>query len=1547
MKGDFSAWRFDPRDDHQAVLYQQGRLITDADLTEAEGIALAWRLTAGRDVVGAGIAAVPAEDPEGYQVLGAAVDGDTVLVTLHPGRLWADGLHIRLNGEPPDTEAPVTRRASYLPPPHNPTGTGTGDIGTGIRDAVVLEVVLEALNGFQVPARLIEPALGGPDTAERVIPRAGLRLLRLGDGEDCNTIGARLLDAPQGRLTVSLDPPTVVPGDCPVVEGGGYSGFEHNLYRIEIAETTAGPVRFKWSQINGGLVGRGTFHGGADPHVAITANRPAILHSGVAEFYLEAVEHDDELGHWRVTYGTPAALNADGELDLTAPPTFGVIPGGGQPVFFRLWNGIREVADFTDSVNPVELRDGIRLVFDPPAGAAYRPGAWWNFEVRAGEIANPEVLVDDAPPKGPSVRRVPLAEIAWTDDQDTALGGGIEDCRRRFRPLTNQKVCCTYLVGNGTTCFGDFNSLEEAAAHLPSAGGKLCLLPGTHFANLSLVERSGVQIEGCRHRTFVLARPESFDQPIVSVRGGQDISVSDLDLIAPFGIAIDLSGNSPAPLREVRVEECRILAQTHGIRVETASDVRLLGNQIWLLDHPLGVSVISIRATDALIEKNRGGVWPFEYTPPGGDDPDGEEPPDPSDPCIEPEQLFANLTAVIAYVTFVWSEGFAATPPEQPYRARGGIHVKGGSTRIDIRRNRIDGGLGHGITLGGVFPEPGGEDREEEEEEQPRLNPTVRVAADAFFGRFRNAGEEPQAGVTVTLTRSGSGAITYTGITDENGEVRIAAEPGSYILGVQPGLVILDVASFVFGAAIAYVVTVGPGVDVEDDPDQGFLTRIRIVENEIESMGLSGIGFWFYDLVPDPPEPQGQGVEAIAELLSAMLAPAELIGTANLVRDLEIRGNRIENNLRAEFTDLLRRTALFAAQGGISLALVEGLKIEQNHIAGNGRSAAQPCAGIFVGYGEEVLITGNHITGNGPADARYRELRSDGLRGGIFIRLASAVVAGATADGQQKPALIIADNVVDQPAGRAITAFAYGPVSCVGNTLNAEREGAWGAIDTLVGGVLILNLGGVHRMQAVGGAESFVALGDLQGPAPATGIGLTAASRLEQRVEAMLPGGETLFNSNRVRTGPDNRCWSSQLIATLDDLGYADNQSGMFRPDIAFGNMIGVAHSLRATGNRFRERALRTGLSALTITAGTTVGGGAGAMNITTHNQGDHCIIALSQGVLPVADTPNQVVHNQLCPGAGRDVSAGDYTRAALLLPLRGTVSPDVRLDQGGTVVRATLNRSISGLERVQARSNIEYAREAVSYEAALGRDTPLVAELRDAATVRRRSAAALGVQAEIAQIREAEPPSDGVLLHGRVAGGTGRGASGQVVELVDAGGRPLGFSARTDSLGYYTLALDEETRAALARREGVFLRVTSESGEVTSREPQRLRLEGDPLVRRDFEIAARLPILPMRPADIAPVFRRDAPVRQPPRSPARGPDITRPEVRIQVENIRGVGSALAARLREAGIEDAEALSRLSDERAIELLGGAGRRLRDAARAALEAARRENGGETR
>src|SRR5690348_5671528 len=98
MKGDFSVLNFDPLEHGRgvaapadgilrnlgAVLSQQGRVMSDADLTEGELLDIGWQVQAARDVIGSEICAVPADSPDGFRVISARVTGGAVQVSVHP-----------------------------------------------------------------------------------------------------------------------------------------------------------------------------------------------------------------------------------------------------------------------------------------------------------------------------------------------------------------------------------------------------------------------------------------------------------------------------------------------------------------------------------------------------------------------------------------------------------------------------------------------------------------------------------------------------------------------------------------------------------------------------------------------------------------------------------------------------------------------------------------------------------------------------------------------------------------------------------------------------------------------------------------------------------------------------------------------------------------------------------------------------------------------------------------------------------------------------------------------------------------------------------------------------------------------------------------------------------------------------------------------------------------------------------------------------------------------------------------------------------------------
>src|SRR5437879_2618878 len=96
VKGDFSHWQYRRRDNFNGVLPQQGRVLLDSDGTAQTRIVNDWQEIAAEDVIGSGVAAVPADAAGSFQVDRARVQAADVIVTVEPGRVWVDGLLLHL-----------------------------------------------------------------------------------------------------------------------------------------------------------------------------------------------------------------------------------------------------------------------------------------------------------------------------------------------------------------------------------------------------------------------------------------------------------------------------------------------------------------------------------------------------------------------------------------------------------------------------------------------------------------------------------------------------------------------------------------------------------------------------------------------------------------------------------------------------------------------------------------------------------------------------------------------------------------------------------------------------------------------------------------------------------------------------------------------------------------------------------------------------------------------------------------------------------------------------------------------------------------------------------------------------------------------------------------------------------------------------------------------------------------------------------------------------------------------------------------------------------
>lgn len=1212
MKGDFSFVGFDPDSRYTGVRHQQGRVLLDRDWNDAQEIEAHWQRQLAADAFGRGVLAVPSDSPGAFQVLAATADATGVHITLDGGRAWADGVPVQL---PAGAPFATLFDASYVGPPLAPV-VSPASIAPGIRDAVLLEVFEDTVNGFQDPSKLIEPALGGPDTTERVQAFATLKLLRLGINDDCSAV-AGLVDDPatRGRLSVTPSPAIVITGDCPLEAGGGYTGLEHYLYRIEIAApSAAGRARFKWSQFNGGLVGRGIFVAGAPGTgvVTITANDQAINTCGIADFYLEALRFDAALGVWVIAFTADAARTVDGVLTLTNLSGVWPAPAAGT-AFFRLWNGVAEIAPFATGA-PVDFFDGLQLEFDPPLAdnSNYLPGDYWTWPVRAsGAAFDPPVWPLKAPPAGIVHRRVALAEITW---QASGSGhaaswdkGEIEDCRHIFRPLSRQKICCSYIVGDGKASFGDFNSIELALRHLPAAGGEICLLPGLHTTNTVIRNRVNITIRGCGARTRVLPREATLDQPIFSIVDSNRVEIEHIDFVTLGGTAIWIEGSKPGACDDIHVEQHRILACLHAVFARNASHLTIANNRIRMFDRAEGRAAIDVGGDDVLIERNDIALIPAERTPPV--DPENpENPVDPVDPCVRLGLVYKLPLVFTRFVNLVWAIklpiglflGLA-----KPYLAQGGIQVRGGSERVRILENRVAGGAGHGITLGATVrvvtpPAP------------PAPTFEVRTGDARVRGRVLGPDGKPMPGVQITVRRQSDGSQRTATSASPDGDFVFGLASGVY--EVSEGAVgfeidKIDVQPFERNAILLLTVVLKASAPAPQT-ETGFLYDIAIEHNDVTAMGLCGIG------VP---------LAASVARETALDRARSLLGWP--VIGLAITGNRLQDNLRNPFDRELRAVAQTRGLGGISLGLVDRLQITGNRIEGNGRSGADPVCGVFVQYGETVEISHNVVIDNGETPAASEAIR-DGQRGGLVLaQVASfgifARLRRGSDDGAISSAARILANHVEQPVGCALLARFFGPVMVNDNVL-ASRRSAVGELDALAGTVLIVNLAGVQNAGLgvkFNASAAAVDTGAMQPIGNLNRLGARTQPVLVNalRAAALLPVGPLMFNDNQTRAGAAHTAPVMQLLVGYDDVGFAGNQCQSEQGGNLYANTLVLAASLRAVGNRLREPRADTNLSLLTISS---------RANNTSFNQGDHCIVAQDTDPSPPAtvQSGNQVL---------------------------------------------------------------------------------------------------------------------------------------------------------------------------------------------------------------------------------------------------------------------------------------------------------------------------------
>lgn len=371
----------------------------------------------------------------------------------------------------------------------------------------------------------------------------------------------------------------------------------------------------------------------------------------------------------------------------------------------------------------------------------------------------------------------------------------------------------------------------------------------------------------------------------------------------------------------------------------------------------------------------------------------------------------------------------------------------------------------------------------------------------------------------------------------------------------------------------------------------------------IRDMGLSGIGVAaFFDL-----------------------ATLNLIVS---VEDLTIYRNVLTNCAQQLPPDIPENMLAISGFGGIALASCENTFIQENRIENNGFDQIHPICGIFILNGEKVDISNNRILNNGPRISAIDDNIKRGWRGGIVIGMSfKALTYQVFGDTQWLspdgvPAAKIHDNTVTQPLGQSLFLMAFGPVSVVGNQLTSQgTDFRVNLFALLAGTVFILNLGFSRDLVGYLFLNSFqqAAQTNLATSSPSPNVGLL-----------FLPSGTVMFANNQVsldlRSPEVNLAFSSQLIASLDDVAYTSNQTDCNSLlDIILTDVALFGFTVRSNDNRLQEGITFVLYSLFSY----------GTMNTAASNQSTHCLIVLGNPALTVLSPDNRVLFN---PNSCREI---------------------------------------------------------------------------------------------------------------------------------------------------------------------------------------------------------------------------------------------------------------------------------------------------------------------
>jgi hypothetical protein len=500
MSSDISRQRFDPANNFNSVLMQQGRVQLDADWNEWNDILdRHWR-SETIDIIGRGV--VPLETPDGFEI---EISGTGL--TIGRGRIYVDGLQAENHGAGDLEFDPVlgeSRGLDPIPYGEQPYFPGAPDApAEGGPHLVYLDVWEREVTAVEDP-NLREVALGGPDTTTRLQTVWQVRVLPdVGNGATCASADEQLqgwldiIRPSAGRLTTRAIGVASPDDPCLIPPSGGYRGLENQTYRVEIHQAgEAGAATFKWSRDNASVA---TGVSKIEGNNVLTVDR--LVWDSVRRFSPgDWVEISDDVLEFSLAPGEIRKIgsvdDASRTITLADALTNGVFPVDGQnltdPVRhtrIKRWDQKGLVRDSDGNIyanldeaggtglievpppgTSLILENGVQVTFTTaPDDGAFRSGDYWIFAARTADASVEEL--EAAPPRGVHHHYCRLAVVTFPNQ--------VLDCRKFWPPpVSDAESCdCTLCVSAEQHNGGTF-TIQQAVNQVLQTGGTICLGPG-------------------------------------------------------------------------------------------------------------------------------------------------------------------------------------------------------------------------------------------------------------------------------------------------------------------------------------------------------------------------------------------------------------------------------------------------------------------------------------------------------------------------------------------------------------------------------------------------------------------------------------------------------------------------------------------------------------------------------------------------------------------------------------------------------------------------------------------------------------------------------------------------------------------------------------------------------------------------------------------------------------------------------------------------------------------------------------------------------------